>query len=65
MLGRYSSHKAGTTLSPKGKAFRVEQNVLVCVIGSNILALLLNQGDSVLLFDKVLCILGSKATVRL
>jgi hypothetical protein len=65
ILARHSSHKAGTTLSPEGKALRVEQNVLVCVIGSNILAVLLNRGDSVLLLDKVLRVLGSKATVRL
>ena len=54
ILARHSSHKASTTLSPKDKALRAEHNVPVCVIGSNILAVLLNRGDSVLLLDKVL-----------
>jgi hypothetical protein len=67
ILARHSSHKAGTILSPEGKALRVEQNVLklVCVISRNILAVLLNRGDSVLLLDEALCVLGSKATVEL
>jgi hypothetical protein len=46
------------TLSHGGKALRVEQNVLVCVIGRNILAVLLNQSHFVLLSNKALCVLG-------
>jgi hypothetical protein len=46
------------TLSHGGKALRVEQNVLVCVIGCNILAVLLNRRHFVLLSNKALCVLG-------
>ena len=60
-----SSHKAGTTSSHEGKALRVEQNVLVCVIGCNNLAVLLNRRHFVLLSDEALCVLGVIATMQL
>jgi hypothetical protein len=37
----------------------------VCVIGSNILTVLLNQRHFVLLSDKALCVLGVIATMQL
>jgi hypothetical protein len=60
-----SSHKAGTTSSHKGKAFGVEQDVLVYVIGRNILTVLLNRRHLVLLSDKALCVVGVIATMQL
>jgi hypothetical protein len=60
-----SSHKAGTTSSHEGKALGVEQDVLVCVIGRNILAVLLNQSHFVLLSGEGLCVLGVIATMQL
>jgi hypothetical protein len=41
-LRRYSSYKAGTISLHKGKDLGVKQDVLVCVIGHKILAMLLN-----------------------
>ena len=60
-----SSYKAGTTSSHEGKALGVEQDVLVCVIGRNILAVLLNRRHFVLLSDEALCVLGVIATMQL
>jgi hypothetical protein len=65
IFARHSSHKAGTTLSPEGKAFRVEQHVLVCVNGRDILAVLLNQRHFVLLSDEALCASRIIATMQL
>jgi hypothetical protein len=65
ILARYGSHKVGTTLSPEGKAFRVEKNVLVYVNGRDILAVLLNQRHFVLLSNEALCASGVIATVPL
>jgi hypothetical protein len=48
-IARHSSHKAGTTSSHEGKALEVAQDVLACVIGRNILAVLLNRRYHVLL----------------
>jgi hypothetical protein len=64
-LARYSSHKTSTTSSNEGKSLIVELNVLVYVIGREILALSLNQRHSVLLSDKVLCGSGIVASVQL
>jgi hypothetical protein len=65
ILVRHSSHKVGTTSSPEGKAFRVEQNVLVYVSGRDILAVLLIQRHFVLLSNEALCASGVIATVQL
>ena len=64
-LRAISSHKASTTSSHEGKALRVEQKVLVCVIDRNILAVLLYRRHFVLLSDKALCVLGVIATMQL
>jgi hypothetical protein len=48
-IARHSSHKAGTTSWHEGKALEVTQDVLACVIGCNILAVLLNRRYRVLL----------------
>jgi hypothetical protein len=60
-----SSHQAGITSSHEGKAPGVQQDVLVYVIGRNILAVLLNRGHFVLLSDDAPCILGVIATMQL
>ena len=60
-----SSHKAGTTSSHEGKALEIKQNVLVCIIGCNILAVLLNQRHFVLFSNKAICVLGVIATMQL
>ena len=65
ILARHNSHKAGTTSSPEGKAFRVEQNGVVYVNGRDILAVLLNQRHFVLLSNKALYASGVIATVQL
>jgi hypothetical protein len=65
ILARHISHKAGTTSSPEGKAFSVEENGLVYVNGRDILAVLLDQRHFVLLSDKALCASGVIATVQL
>ena len=65
LLRATSSHKASTTLLHKGKALRVEQDILVCVIGRSILAVLLNRRHFILLSDKALCVLGVIATMQL
>jgi hypothetical protein len=48
-IARHSSYKAGTTSLYKGKALKVEQYVLACIVGRNILAVLLNQRYCVML----------------
>jgi hypothetical protein len=53
------------TSSHEGKALRVQQDVLVCVIGRSILAVLLNCRHFVLLSDEAPCILGVIATMLL
>jgi hypothetical protein len=65
IFARHSSHKAGTNLLPKGKAFRFEQNVLVYVNSRKILSVLLNQRHFVLLSDEALSVSGVIATVQL
>jgi hypothetical protein len=60
-----SSHKAGTTSSHECKALGVEQDVLVCVISRNILAVLLNRRHFVLLSEEALCVLGVITTMQL
>jgi hypothetical protein len=65
ILARHSSHKASTTSLPKGKAFRVKQNVLVYVNSRKILTVLLNQRHFALLSDIALCATGVIATVQL
>jgi hypothetical protein len=62
---RHSSQKAGTTSLHEGKDLNVKQDVLVCVIGRKILAMLLNRRHCVLLLDEALCVLGVIATVQL
>jgi hypothetical protein len=65
VLAHHSTHKAGMIISPEGKAFRIEQNVLVYVNGHNILAVLLDQRHFVLLSDEALCATGVIATAQL
>jgi hypothetical protein len=64
-FARHSSHKASTASSHEGKALRVEQDVVVYVIGRKFLAVLLNRRYFVLPLDEALCVLGVKATVQL
>lgn len=52
-------------ISPEGKAFRIEQNVLVYVNGRNILAVLPDQRHFVLLSDGAFCATGVIATAQL
>jgi len=65
VLARHSSHKVGTTSSPEGKDFRVEENVLVYVNGRDLLVELLYQRHFVLLLDEALRALGVITTVPL